>query len=277
MKKWLYLFLCCYQLAVAAPLQKINVLLDWAANPNHAALFVAQQQGFFQREGLAVNLTAPADPTDPLKLVAAGQFDIGISYQHSVRLARKQHLPIQVIGNLIDTPLSTVMVLADSPVKKLQDLKGKRIAISGSKPSQHLQTMLAHVGLTLQDVQLIQVHYNIAQALLTRGVDASSDVFRNVEPLELKLKGIKTRLFYPEDYGVKPYPALVIIMHKPLDKRLAEKFMLAVNAGKTYWHAHPKQTWQAFAKTHPALDSPANQAIWVKTAALLVAHKYGFS
>ncbi len=37
-------------------LEKLTVILDWFPNPNHAPLFVPQQEGFFKQQGLEVNL-----------------------------------------------------------------------------------------------------------------------------------------------------------------------------------------------------------------------------
>ena len=46
-------------------LQKLTVILDWFINPDHAPLFVAQQQGYYKQQGLDVTFVAPADPADP--------------------------------------------------------------------------------------------------------------------------------------------------------------------------------------------------------------------
>ena len=47
------------------------VLLDWFINPDHAPLYVALERGYFREAGLDVEFSAPADPNDPPKLVAA--------------------------------------------------------------------------------------------------------------------------------------------------------------------------------------------------------------
>jgi ABC-type nitrate/sulfonate/bicarbonate transport system substrate-binding protein len=56
-------------------------MLDWFVNPDHAALVVAQEKGFFAAQNLEVELQTPADPNDPPKLVAAGKVDLAVSYQ----------------------------------------------------------------------------------------------------------------------------------------------------------------------------------------------------
>ena len=53
--------------------EKMTLLLDWFVNPDHAPIIVAREKGFFADQGLEVEVIAPADPSDPPKLVAAGK------------------------------------------------------------------------------------------------------------------------------------------------------------------------------------------------------------
>src|ERR1700738_4669214 len=104
-----FLLLICFALtnlcstAFAAPaekpLQPLTVILDWFINPDHAALFVADQQGYFKEAGLQVKLIAPANPADPPKLVAAGKADIAVDYQPNLLLEIGQGLPLQQLGS----------------------------------------------------------------------------------------------------------------------------------------------------------------------------------
>ena len=65
---------------------KMTVLLDWFVNPDHGPLIIAQEKGYFADQGLEVEIIAPADPSAPPKLVAAGQADLAISYQPQLHL-----------------------------------------------------------------------------------------------------------------------------------------------------------------------------------------------
>ena len=67
---FIFLFLAIFP---AHAQEKISVLLDWFVNPDHAALIVAQERGMFAEAGLEVELIAPADPSAPPRLVAAGE------------------------------------------------------------------------------------------------------------------------------------------------------------------------------------------------------------
>jgi len=52
---------------------KMTLLLDWFVNPDHGPIIVAQEKGYFAEQDLEVEVIAPADPSDPPKLVAAGR------------------------------------------------------------------------------------------------------------------------------------------------------------------------------------------------------------
>lgn len=252
---------------LSQPLQKITVILDWFINPDHAPLLVAQQQGFFKQAGLNVQFIMPADSSDPPKLVAAGKADIALDYQPHLLMEMSNGLPVRQVGALIDKPLTCMAVLADSKIYHVKDLKGKRIGYSlGGISSATLATMLKSVGLSLNDVQLINVHYGLTQALLAHRVDAIIGVMRNFELIELKLAGHPARAFYPEDYGFPSYNELVFITQTSRTHDLnIQKFLTAVKLATAYLKAHPQQSWQAAIKEWPQLNNSLNKEAWFET------------
>ena len=96
----------------AAESKKLTVMLDWFVNPDHAALVVAQQKGFFAAQNLEVELQTPADPNDPPKLAAAGKVNLAITYQPQLMMHVTAGLPIKRIGTLIATPLNTLVAVS---------------------------------------------------------------------------------------------------------------------------------------------------------------------
>ena len=116
-----------FQPVAALSDQKLTVLLDWFVNPDHAPLVVALQSGRFKKAGLDVTLIAPSDPNLPPKLVAAEKADLAVSYQPQLHIQVDQGLPLVRIGSLISTPLNSLVVLKNGEIKKISDLKGKKI------------------------------------------------------------------------------------------------------------------------------------------------------
>lgn len=246
---------------------KLTVILDWFVNPDHAPLVVAQQKGFFKDAGIDVKLVAPADPNDPPKLVAAGQADIGISYQPQLHLQVDEGLPVVRIGTLVATPLVTMMVLPDGPVKTLADLKGRRIGYSVAfERDSLLPAMLGRHGLKLSDVETVAINFSLSQALLSKQVDATIGAFRNFELNQMELAGEKARAIYPEEEGVPPFDELIFIANKDRlgDPRL-RAFLDGVEHGVQYLVNHPDECWKLFAKAYPDNNDELNRRAWHDT------------
>ena len=174
----------------AAAADKLTVILDWFVNPDHGPLIVAREKGFFAAEGLEVELIAPADPNDPPKLVAAGQADLAVSYQPQLHLQVAQGLPLVRVGTLVATPLNSLVVLADGPVRSMADLKGRKVGFSvGGFEDALLGAMLERHGLGLDDVELVNVNFSLSPALLAGQVDAVIGAFRNFELNQMDIVG----------------------------------------------------------------------------------------
>ncbi len=267
-------FMLCPTVMADQALTPMTLILDWFPNPNQAPLFVAQQQGFFKQQGLDVKLVSPADPADAPKLVAAGKAELGISYQSGLMFAVARGLPLVRIATLIDSPLNCVAVLKSSDIKSVKDLKGKTIGYaSGGEDRIVLKTMLEHAGLSLSDVDLINVHYNLAQALLSQRVDAITGAMRNFEVPEMALAGKPARAFYPENSGVPPYDELIIIANRDeLKDPNLKKFLHALQQGTSYLLAHPLETWKTFAKQHPESNNQLNKQAWFATLKYFAKH-----
>ncbi|WP_109075719.1 MULTISPECIES: ABC transporter substrate-binding protein [unclassified Azospirillum] len=246
---------------------KLSVMLDWFVNPDHAPLVVAQEKGFFKDAGLDVTLTAPADPNDPPKLVAAGGTDIAVSYQPQLILQVDEGLPLVRIGTLVSTPLNSVVVLRDGPVKTLKDLKGRKVgySIAGFEDAL-LGAMLEKQGLSLKDVELVNVNFSLSPSLLSGQVDAVIGAFRNFELNQMEIEKHPGRAFYPEEEGVPPYDELVLVAHKDKanDPRF-KRFLAAVERATLYILNHPEESQAAFVKGRPELNDELNRRAWADT------------
>lgn len=250
-----------------AAARKVTILLDWFVNPVHAAIVVAKEKGFFARAGLDVSFIEPADPSMPPRLVAAGQGDIALTYEPNFILDVAAGLPLQRIGTSVQTPLNTVMVLADGPIRTLADLKGRTVGYSvAGYETALLGTMLESAGLTLADVKLVNVNFALAQPLIGGQVDAVVGAYRNVEFFEMQLAGHPAKLFFPEEHGVPPYDESIFVT--ALDKRDApfvKPFLDAVGRAQLYVLDHPDEAWAAFVAAYPKLDDPLNRLAWAAT------------
>lgn len=245
---------------------KLTVLLDWFINPDHAPILVAQQIGAYAAEGLDVTLIPPADATMPPKLVAAGQGDIALTAEPQFLEQVAAGLPLVRIGALIDRPLSTLVMLQDSGIRKLADLRGKRIGYgSGEVERAMVGAMLRSAGLTIADVTMVQIGEQLTVALLAHQVDAVT-VYRNFETLELQQHGARPIGFDYETHGVPNFDELIFVARAGAahDGRLA-RFLRATARGVAYLRAHPAESWASFAAAHPELNDALNHQSWFAT------------
>lgn len=247
--------------------EKVTVLLDWFINPDHGPLFVAKERGYFREAGLDVTFHAPSNPNDPPRLVAAGRGDIAVSYQPQLHLQAAKKLPVVRIGTLVSTPLTSLVVLRDGPIKSIADLKGKKIGFSvGGFEDAILRAMLGRHELTLKDVTLINVNFSLTPALLTGKVDAVIGAYRNFELNQLDLEKHPGRAFYVEEEGVPAYDELILIANKKrLTDPMLKKFVGAVERGTLYLVNHPNESWKLFIKGRKELNNELNKRAWRDT------------
>ncbi len=244
--------------------EKFTVMLDWFVNPDHAPLIVAQEKGYFRDAGLTVELIAPADPNDPPKMVAAGRADIAVSYQPQLYLQVEQGLPLRRVGTLVATPLNSLVVLADGPVKSIADLKGRKIGYSvGGFEDAILKAMLGKYGLSLTDVTLINVNFSLSPSIVSGQVDAVIGAFRNFELNQMEIVGRPGKAFFVEEEGVPAYDELILVARadRTGDPRI-RAFLDALEKGVQFLVNHPDESWRLFVRGRKEVDDELNRRAW---------------
>ncbi|SHE30102.1 putative hydroxymethylpyrimidine transport system substrate-binding protein [Ruegeria intermedia] len=268
-------------LLAAAPAwaqDKMTVLLDWFVNPDHGPIIVAQENGYFAEQGLEVEIVPPADPSAPPRLVAAGQADLAVSYQPQLHLQIHEGLPLKRVGTLVATPLNCLLVLEDGPIKTLADLKGKKIGFSVAGVEEAILTaMLNAHGVSLDDIEMINVNFSLSPSLMTGQVDAVIGAFRNFELNQMDIEGVPGRCFYIEEEGVPPYDELIYVANpETMDKDKIARFLAATEKATQFIVNNPEKSWEIFAATSPELQDELNARAWVDTLPRFALRPAGF-
>ncbi len=252
----------------AAAADRFTVLLDWFVNPDHGPLFVAQERGYFRAAGLDVTLIAPSDPNDPPRLVAAKRGDVAISYQPQLHIQTSKGLPLVRIGTLVATPLNSLVVLRDGPVRGIADLKGRKVGYSvGGFETALLSAMLGRHGLGVDDVTLVNVNFDLSGSLMSGKVSAVIGAYRNFELNHMDLEGRPGRAFLVEEEGVPPYDELIYTAHRDRvgDPKM-RRFIGAVERGVQYLVNYPQRSWRLFVRgREKELDTELNRRAWRDT------------
>lgn len=263
----LLLLVACLIALPAAAADKLTLVLDWFVNPDHGPIVLAEEKGYFAEQGLEVEVIAPADPSDPPKLVAAGRADLGVSYQPQLHLQVQEGFPLLRVGTLVATPLNCLLVLADGPVATPADLKGRSVGFSVAGVEEALLTaVLGKYGLSLDDVRLVNVNWSLSPALMSGQVDAVIGAYRNFELNQMDIEGVPGRCFFLEEEGLPAYDELIYVANADtLDKAKIARFLAATEKATQYIVNHPEESWEIFAATAPELDDELNRRAWTDT------------
>jgi len=264
--------------------EPLSLTLDFYPNPDHAGIYMARKLGYFEEAGLDVTIQTPGDPAAPVKLLAAGKTDLAISYEPEVLLARDQGLDVVSVAALANTPLTSMIWLKKSGIGGVAGLRGKTIATAGI-PYQdaYLKTILARAKLTPSDVKAVNVGYGLLPALVGGQAQAMLGGFRNVEGVDLRLRGKDPVVTPVDELGVPTYDELVIAAR---GRRLEEDpepirlFLAALARGTAAAVADPAATTKVLLAANPDLDPKLTRAEVGATLPLLDpprnGHPYGY-
>ena len=214
----------------------VKLALDWYPNANHLGLYIAQEKGYFEQEGLDVTLYTPVDPSTVLQTVGSGADDFGISYQPDLLLARAQGVPVVSVAGMVKHPLNSVMALKSSGITRPRDLVGKKVGYPGIPTNEPLlDTMLKADGARgLEDVELVNVKFDLAPALLLGTVDAIVGAYWTHESILMENQGYQVEIMRMEEWGVPDYYELVLVASEDMVQNrpdVIERFVRAIRRG----------------------------------------------
>jgi putative hydroxymethylpyrimidine transport system substrate-binding protein len=237
---------------------KIDLVLDFYVNPDHAGIYTALANGYFERAGLDVQPQVPSDPSAPIKQVAAGRAELAISYEPEVLLAKEEGLDVVAVAALVDEPLTSLISLPAAGIGAVADLRGKTVATAGIPyQTDYLETILAGAGLAIGDVQQIDVGLNLLPALLGGQADAILGGFKNVEGVDLTARGASPSIVPVDQLGVPTYDELVLVAKRSELDELDEElrlFLAALEKGTADAVADPAAAWNNVVANGEGLD-----------------------
>jgi putative hydroxymethylpyrimidine transport system substrate-binding protein len=255
-----YLSACgAKQDTISAPGAKsFTVMLDFFPNADHAALYSAIAQGDFRAGGLEVHPETPADPAEPLKLLAAGRVDMAISYEPELLLARDQGLKLVSIAALVQRPLTSIIALPGAHVASVAELAGKLVGTAGIPyQAAELKTALQSAGVNPSKVREVNVGFNLVPAMLSRKVAATLGGFWDYEALQLQLLH-KHPITIPVDQaGVPTYNELVLVVREDEARARGQDlraFLEALTRGERAVRADPAAAASLVMKANPSLE-----------------------
>lgn len=237
---------------------EVSIALDWYPWGNHTGLYLAQENGYFDEEGLNVSIYVPGDPSTGLQLVATGRDTFTISYQTDVMLARGAGLEVVSVAALVQHPLNSIMTLESSGIERPSQLAGRSIGVAGVASDEPLlRSMLEADGLTLDDVEMVTVGFDLMPALLGGTVDAVIGAYWVHESILAEQQGESVNVIRIEDWGVPDHYELLIVTGESTisdNPDVVERFVRALTRGYAAADADRENAIDVLVAAEPETD-----------------------
>ncbi len=238
-------------------LKDVTIVLDWTPNTNHTGLYVAKDQGFYEAEGLNVDIVQPgAGGADAM--VASGKVPFGVSVQENVTQARTQGVPLVSIAAVIQHNTSGFAAPVDRNIKKPKDFEGKTYGGWGSPVEQAVIDSIMDIDKA--DVGKVKI-VNMGEADYFTAVKRDIDfawIFYGWTGIEAELRKQPLDMLYVKDFSDKLdyYTPVLVTNEKQIkeDPELVKAFMRATSKGYEYAIAHPEDAANILIKAVPELD-----------------------
>ncbi|WP_164730661.1 ABC transporter substrate-binding protein [Pelagibacterium montanilacus] len=195
----------------AQDLQTINVIKPLPRSANFYPLIAGEALGYFEEEGIEVNLLPSATSVPYVAFVQNGQADVAMLDHSEVINATAAGAGISVVYEVMQNAPEGIAVLGDSEVENVADLAGTTVGLVSDRDANTLAIALGTVDMTLDDVQTVIVGEagpTLANALQNGSVSAI--VGSVPDWLAVQAIGIDIKMISPPEISQVPANNFVI-------------------------------------------------------------------
>lgn len=259
--------------AAYRPFRNLTVTLNGHEGPENVGILMAQERGYFTDARLSVSIFPPVLPARPVQYVVTRQDDLGVTQEPQLALAKAKRAPVIAVASLAHRPSAAMIWLKKSDIGGIADLKGKTIAIPGVPfQKDFLANVLARYGLTLNDVKVKSVGYELVPALVSGRADAIFGGSWNLEGVELESRGLDPVVTRLQRFGVPTYDEFMVIARTDRvakEPHLIQDFVSAVARGTAAAVANPQAAVEAIEEAGLSSSKVSHKALEAEVAATL--------
>lgn len=223
-------------------LRKVTLQLNWYPEMEHGGLYAAKALGFYEEEGLDVEIR-PAGKNSSIvpRLVASREVDFGVADADQILVGRMQGADLTALAAPFQHSPRCIMVHGDSGIDRLGDLKDVTLAMNQSLAfAAYLEK-----NVPLSDVTVVP--YNGVQMFVSDPKYAMQ-AYSFSEPFVAEQAGADPKCLMVSEIGYDPYVGMLVTSQALVeeDPELVRKMTRASIRG-----------WQAYFET----PGPAHELI----------------
>ena len=246
--------------AAANETEKITFVLDWTPNTNHTGLYVAESLGYFEDQGLEVEIVQPPEGGADA-LVASGRAQFGVSFQDSMApgVAGDNALPTTAVAALIQHNTSGIISRKGEGMDTPKGMEGKKYATwDGPIEVAMIQNVVEQDGGDFSKVEMIPSTVTDEVSALESGSVDAIWIFYAWAGVKFELTGAETDYFAFKDINpVFDYYTPVVIANNEFleeEPETAKKFLTALRDGYEYAIENPQEAADILCEAAPELD-----------------------
>lgn len=231
-------------------LREITFVLDWTPNTNHTGVYVAKNNGYYEKKGLKVNIVQPGDESNAL-VVATGKAEFSIYFQPNMLGKLKRGMPIKAIAAIIKDNTAGLMVLKSKHTKSPKDLQNLRYASWENAIDD--KTVESVIGAKAKVLPFGDVYDPVT--IMKNDIFDFLICYYAWDGINSKIKNVDTDFYFLKDYNkALNYYSPVLITNDNLiinDKKLVQDFLEATKQGYEFAIKNPEKAAEIFVKMVP--------------------------
>jgi NitT/TauT family transport system substrate-binding protein len=183
--------------------KKVTLQLKWVTQAQFAGYYAAKKKGYYDEEGLDVNIKVGGPSITPEQVVLGKQADFGIDWLPSLLAARDGGQDLVNIAQVFTRSGMLELTWKDSGITSIGQMRGKKVGVWCCGNENELYAALNKNGMNpKKDVTIVNQPFNM-DLLLKRQVDAAAAMTYNELAQVLETQNPKTgKLYQPSDLNI---------------------------------------------------------------------------
>jgi NitT/TauT family transport system substrate-binding protein len=224
---------------------------NWYAQAEHGGFYQALAEDTYRKQGLDVTVRMGGPQVNGMQLLLAGRMDLFMGYDLQTIQAVAQDLPVVTVAATFQK--DPAVIIAHPGVARLEELKGRPIAISAASETTYWPWLRARYGFT--DDQKRPYTFSVQPFLLDKRL--AQQGYITSEPYSVEKGGVKPVLFLLADLGYPPYAQTIVATRDTLAKRgdAVRRFVQATAEGWKSYLANPAPGNALIRRDNPQMEA----------------------
>jgi NitT/TauT family transport system substrate-binding protein len=249
----------------AAAEQKLDFILNWVPGGDHAPYYYAKKLGWYQKEGIELNLEPGKGSALSTQRVGAGANPIGLADMAGVLVAKGKGADAVAVFNVYANSPQGMYWLKSSGIKGIKDFPGKKIGNPAADGARVMWPALAKAnGIDPNSVTWVNIDANAKLAALKSHTIDITTSFYNLHHVFKRELGDDMGFLAWRDVGLNPYGNSIIVNGEYLKKHRATvaKFVKVTQRAFAACVKDAKPCVQALIDANGALSFDNELANW---------------